>query len=154
MWLFLTNGIWASEAYAIYEQKLQMWLPLVLSLCHKNEHLPRRGYTSIWDHWMKGHAEQRWAGLQQSHLSTDTGMWVGNKCWLLQATEILDCLLYSKPTNAGCETLFEFPLQFHSKQIIHIQILICSFKKQLFWLQNSKKILAYITNKMKCTFPY
>ena len=42
MWLCLTNGIWANETYAIFEQKLRMWLPLVLSLCHKNGHLPCR----------------------------------------------------------------------------------------------------------------
>lgn len=37
-----TNGLWANDTYAIFEQKLPMWLPLVLRLCPKNEHFPDR----------------------------------------------------------------------------------------------------------------
>lgn len=106
----MTNGIWANETYAIFEQKLQMSLSLLLSLCQVKEHLPRRGLEFIWGPWVKGHAQQlSRAAIAPSPHSKDADMWMGNKCLLLQVTEILGYLLHRKLNNVGLETLSEIP---------------------------------------------
>lgn len=77
MWLFLTNGIWVHVIYAVYEQKLQMWLPLVLSLCHEND-ISWGGVPPL-SEVIKSKDRQSWVELQHPHLSPGADRHVSEK---------------------------------------------------------------------------